>query len=545
MARESTQHKLDRVSPPRVHITYDVEVGGAIESRELPLVIGVLGEFSGDKQRPKLRHPKFKEVNFDNFNAVMSELCPRARFSISSSRTGELELDLVFRDIGDFEPESLISRIDALAGLRQLADADAHAALARCLDRILHAPEFQVIESAWRGLWYLVSRTETSQQLKIKLLDVSKRELQSDLQKSAVDQSGLFKAVYEETFGVFGGAPFGLLIGNFTFDLGDSDLDLLDRLATIASRAHAPFVAAAGPGMFGVGDFQALTEFDDVTKVFDSAEYAKWRCFRESENAKYLALTLPRILLRSPYGARPSIYDDFKYQEDIDGGRHLLWGNASFVFGACVANAFTRYGWCGAIRGLEGGGLVEGLPTWIEGLPTWIAGKGESGSRRSCIELTISDRREKEISDTGFLPLVQIQGHADCAVFFTTTSCAKPRLYDSDVANANSRLSCQLQYILTASRFMHYLKVIVRDHIGSYVTRSELELMLNRWISRYICLDDQASPTIRTKLPLREARVEVLQDASQPGRYRVVMFLRPHFQLDELSVSLRLVGSVP
>jgi type VI secretion system protein ImpC len=294
-------------------------------------------------------------------------------------------------------------------------------------------------------------------------------------------------------------------------------------------------VAAAGPQMFGCKDFNYLAQTRDVTRVFDSTEYVKWKNFRESEDARYVALTLPRILLRSPYGIRPGTPVEFKYEEDTRGGQYLLWGNAAFAFGTCVANAFTRYGWCGAIRGLEGGGLVEGLPTWVV--------KDQDSENRRSVEVTINDRREKELSDAGFLPLVQAF-HFDFPVFLSATSCARPRRYESDAANANSRLSCQLQYVLTASRFMHFLKVMARDHISSYVTRSDLERMFNLWIARYVCLDDQASPSIRAKLPLREARVDVEEDAGRPGKYRILMFVRPYFQLDELSVSLRLVGSI-
>lgn len=522
---------------PRVQITYDFEAGGAIESRELPFVIGVLGEFSGNQPRPPLRDRAFINIDFDNFDHVMDGLSPHARFSIPSSPAGEQELDLVFRGMVDFEPESLINRIDALRQLGQSTDGDAQAALARYLDNILHAPEFQAVESAWRGLWYLVSGTETSAQLQIKLFDVSKRELLRDLQKSAqFDQSGLFKAVYENPYAHTGEAPFGLLIGNFSFGTAAEDVELLERLAAVASCALAPFVAAAGPEMFGLDDFKGLAQVRDWAKLFDSAESARWRGFRECEDARYVALTLPRILLRSPYGVRPGTPDEFKYEEDTGDDRYLLWGNAAFAFGACVANAFTRYGWCGAIRGFEGGGLVEGLPTWV-------ADNEETNNGRFSVEVLINDRREKEMTDAGFLPVLQVL-HSDFAVFFTAISCAKPRRFDNDLAYANSRMSCQLQYILTASRFMHYLKVMARDQIGSYVMRSDLEQMFNRWISQYICLDDQASPAIRARLPLREARVDVLEQAGQPGTYRIVLFVRPYFQLDELSISLRLVGSI-
>jgi type VI secretion system protein ImpC len=282
-------------------------------------------------------------------------------------------------------------------------------------------------------------------------------------------------------------------------------------------------------------DFQRLPQVRDVATVFRPTEYARWRCFRQSEEARYVALTLPRILLRSPHGIRPGTPGMLKYEEDTSGNRYLLWGNAALALGGCVANAFGRHGWCAAIRGLEGGGLVEGLPTWIR--------HQEEGDTRLSVEVDLLDRREKELADLGFIPLVQFKG-TDLAAFFSVQSCCEPKHYDKDEATANSRLSCQLSYILTSSRFMHYFKVMARDKIGSYMTRGNWEQFLNNWISRYVLVDYQASPAVRATKPLREARIDVSEDQGKPGRYRIVAYLRPHFQLDELSVSLRVVGYI-
>ncbi len=432
----------------------------------------------------------------------------------------------------------MIEQLAPLNPLRKSDSPEAAGTIALHLDRVLHAPEFQDVESAWRSLWYLVSRTETSSQLQIKLLDVTKRELLKDFQRAPdLDQSRLFKAVYEEPYGEFGADPFGILVGDFAFGPSAEDLEILSQLGHLASACHAPFLAGAAPQMLGLESFKHLADLGDAARVFDSPEYVRWRSFRESEGARYVALSLPRFLVRAPYGIRPSLPDEFHYQEDTRGGEHLLWGNAAFAFATCVANAFTRYGWCGAIRGVEGGGVVEGLPTWV-------SHGGDGAEVRSGVEVMLSDRREKELSDLGFLPLVQ-NLNTDLATFFSVPSCSKPKLYMDPGADTNSRLSCQLQYILAASRFMQYFKVMARDRVGSYHTRGDWERLFNDWIRRYVILDDQASPAIQASHPLREARIDVAEDPDKPGVYKLVAFLRPTFQLDELSVSLRFVGRIP
>jgi type VI secretion system protein ImpC len=538
MAKQSSQHKLDRVRAPRVHIMYCTEVGAATDRREIPFVIGVLGDFSGLHRQP-FRNRKFLSIDFDNFNAVMEGLCPRVHFKIPSSfGGGEMEVDLTFRAIEDFEPDSLINRLDPLARLRISQTPEDAETLQRHVHRILHAPEFQAVESAWRSLWYLLSQTETGSQLKINLLDVSKRELLKDFGRAQdFTHTYLFKILYEEPFGAFGSDPYGILLGNFTFAASPEDIKVLTGLSQIASMCHAPFIAGAAPAMFGMESFDQIYMTRDLSRTFDSTQFAKWKAFRDSEDSHFIGLALPRVLLRSPYGIRPSVPGDFLYEEDIRGSRDLLWGNAAFAFGACVANAFARFGWCGAIRGVEGGGIVEGLPTWISRVDN-------EAETRSCVEIAITDRREKEISDLGFLALTQAI-NSDFAVFFSAPSCCRPKQYAADAANVNSRLSCQLQYVLTASRFMHYLKVMARDSLESYRSRADLERHFNRWISEYVNVDDQASPSIRAQMPLREALINVSDDLNRPGAYRVVAFLRPHFQLDELSVSLRVVGFIP
>jgi type VI secretion system protein ImpC len=535
------QRKLNRTRPPRVHITYDRELRGEIEQCELPFVIGVIGDYSGSAERRPFGERTFKTINFDNFNEVMAVLSPSTSIGISDPGAvgGEIEIVLTFQSIDDFEPEALISRVPKLDSLRQTGKPEANQELANHLNRILHTPEFQTLESAWRGLWYLVSRTERSSLILIKLLDVTKRELLEDGRLATeFDQGQLFKKVCEEPYGQrLEGLPFGLLVGNFAFGPKPQDVELLGRLAEIAGACHAPFIAGAAPEMFGIETFSQLSAQRDLAKAFLSPTHVQWKAFREYYDARYAGLVLPRILLRCPYGVRPWAPGEFEYAEDIQSPEHLLWGNAAFAFAGCVANAFSRYGWCGAISGAEGGGLVEGLPTWVwQGDP--------DGLLRSVVDVTITDRREKELSDLGFLPLVQFK-HADMAVFFSSSSCSHPRKYDSDAANAVARSMGQFGPVLTASRFMHYFKVMARDWIGSYHTRGDLERFLNRWASQYVNTDDQASPLICARCPLREARVDVREVEGEPGAYGVVAFLRPYFQLDDVPlVSLRIVGRI-
>lgn len=539
MPRESIQRKLERVRPPRVHITYSVEAAGAIERREVPFVIGVMGNYSGSGDRPPFQTRTFRAIGFDNFNEIMAELSPRVSFKISSSAMpGEIDIDLTFQAIEHFEPESLMDRVPLLNSLKKSSEPLAAQTLTLHLDQILHAPAFQRLEAAWRGLWYFVSRTESSSQLIIKLLDVTERELVRDLQRALEpDQSWFFKKVYEEPYEKLTASPFGLLVGDFDFGPTPEDVELLDKLGVIAGECHAPFITGAAPQILGLKSFREMSNARDLLRAFDSEQYVRWEAFRKSENARYVALTLPRVLLRSPYGMRPEVPGEYQHVEKIRTPEDLLWGNAAFAFATCVANAFTRYGWCGAIRGIEGGGLVEGLPTWV-------AREEEKQELRSGTEVIITDRHEKELTDLGFLPLVQSQ-HTDLAVFFTASSCCKPKLYDNDAASTNSRLMCQLSYVLTGSRFMHYIKVMAREQVGSYQTRGEWERYLNKWIQSYVISDDQVSPAIRARYPLREARIDVAEDPCKPGVYRVIAFLRPYFQLEELSVSLRIVGRIP
>ena len=409
------------------------------------------------------------------------------------------------------------------------------------LNEVMHHPDFQRLEGTWRGLKYLLNNTETSDKLKIKVFNASKKDLLKDLQKAPeFDQSALFKKVYEEEFGVFGGTPFGALIGDYEFGKGGQDIELLEKISQVAAAAHAPFIANAATDMFNLESYTQLDAPRDMAKIFDTTEYAKWKSFRQSDDSRYVALTLPRILIRQPYGRDTVPVEDFDYEEQVDGTDHskYAWSGAAWALASRITQSFASYGWCATIRGVESGGLVEGLP--VHNFKT------ESGdiAMKCPTETPISDRREKELADLGFVPLVHCKG-TDYAAFFSVQSAQKPKVYDMDSATANARISAQLPYIFAVSRFAHYLKAMMRDKIGGYTSRSEVERFLNNWINNYTVANDDVGFEMKAKNPLKEARIEVVEVPGKPGAYRAVAFLRPHFQLDELTMSMRLVADLP
>ena len=410
------------------------------------------------------------------------------------------------------------------------------------LTAVMHAPDFQQLESTWRGLHYLCEHTSTGAQLKIKVLNAPKKDLVRDF-KSAIDfdQSALFKKVYEEEFGTFGGSPFGALLGDYSIGRQPEDMYFVEQMSHVAAASHAPFISAASHDMFGLETYTDLGKPRDLAKVFDTVEYAKWKSFRDSEDGRYVGLTLPRFLGRLPYNPKDgTTVEGFNYVEDVDGNDHskYLWCNTAYAFGARLTKAFEDFGWCAAIRGVEGGGLVEDLPTH-----TFRTDDGEV-ALKCPTEVAITDRREKELSDLGFIPLVHCK-NTDYAAFFGAQSAQKPKKYNTDAANANAVLSSQLQYIFAVSRVAHYLKAMMREKIGSFASAGNVEDFLSRWIAQYVLLDDNATQEAKAQYPLREASVQVSEVPGKPGVYRAVAFLRPHFQLDELSVSLRLVAELP
>lgn len=413
--------------------------------------------------------------------------------------------------------------------------------ISKQLNEVMHNEEFQKLEASWRGLHYLVQQSETGDKLKLRVMNVSKKDLLKDMEKaSEFDQSTLFKKIYEEEFGMFGGSAYGALIGDYEFTNHPQDMSLLEKVSQVAAAAHAPFISAAGSQLFNLDSYTDLGVPRDMAKIFQSVEYAKWKSFRESEDSRYVALTLPHILMRLPYGKANVPVEAFDYEEDVEGTVHnkYLWGNAAYALGVRLTDAFAKYHWCAAIRGVEGGGLVSGLP-----VHTFKTDEGDV-ALKCPTEIAITDRREKELADLGFVPLVHCKG-TDYAAFFSTQTANKPKLYDTPSASANAKLSSQLQYILAVSRFAHYLKSMMRDKIGSFMSRKNAEDFLNRWIANYVLLDDNAGQDLKAKYPLREARVDVTEVPGKPGVYRAVAFLKPHYQLDELTISLRLVSELP
>jgi len=317
-------------------------------------------------------------------------------------------------------------------------------------------------------------------------------------------------------------------------------MELLEQVSHVAAAAHAPFLTAAAPDLLNLASFTTLDQPRDLAKIFDTTEFAKWKSFRQSEDSRYAALTIPRVLGRLPYGKDTKPVEDFDYEEHVDGSDHskYLWMNSAFALASRMTNSFSQFGMCVAMRGVEGGGLVTGLP-----VHNFYTDEGDV-TMKCPTEVPITDRREKELADLGFAPLVHCKD-TDYAACFSVQSVQKPKLYDTDSANANARLSTQIPYIMAVSRFAHYLKAMMRDKIGSFMSRTEAEIFLNRWITKYVVPDDTASPSMKARCPLREARVDVVEVPGKPGSYRAVAFLRPHFQLEELSVSLRLVADLP
>lgn len=422
------------------------------------------------------------------------------------------------------------------------------AAISKQLAAIMHTPEFQKLEGTWRGLNYLVMNSETSAQLKLKVFNVSKRELFKDVDRAVeFDQSQIFKKLYENEFGTPGGEPYGALIGDYEFTNHPEDIDLLGKMSNVAAAAFCPFLTASSPSLFGFESFSELSKPRDLEKIFDTIEYTKWKSFRDSEDSRFVVLTMPRVLSRLPYGAQTKPVEEFDYEEGLldSQGRakpmphdHYAWMNAAYVMGTRLTDAFARYGFCTAIRGAEGGGKVEGLPAHI-----FISDDGDP-DLKCPTEIGITDRREAELSKLGFLPLCHYK-NTDYAVFFGAQTTQKPKKYDRPEATANAAISARLPYLMATSRFAHYLKVIARDKIGSFMEVEDCQDWLERWIANYVSADPKPSQESKARYPLREAKIEVQEIPGQPGAYNAVAWLRPWLQMEELTTSLRLVARIP
>ncbi|CAJ0692487.1 type VI secretion system contractile sheath large subunit [Ralstonia mannitolilytica] len=416
--------------------------------------------------------------------------------------------------------------------------------LSEQINLILHHEDFQKLESAWRGLHHLVSNTETDEKLRIRVMDVSKEELRRTLRRYkgiGWDQSPFFKRIYEEEYGQLGGEPYGCLVADYYFDHTPPDVELLGSLAKISAAAHAPFIAGASPSVLQMDSWQELANPRDLSKIFQNLEYAPWNALRNSEDARYVGLAMPRFLSRLPYGIKTNPVDAFDFEEDTDGADHrkYVWSNAAYAMAVNINRSFKQYGWCTLIRGVESGGVVENLPCHT--FPT-----DDGGIDMKCpTEIAISDRREAELSKNGFISLVH-RKNTNYAAFIGAQSLQKPaEYYDAD-ATANANLSARLPYLFACSRFAHYLKCIVRDKIGAFKEREDMQRWLNEWIMNYVDADPaNSSQDTKARRPLAAAEVVVEEQEGNPGFYSAKFFLRPHFQLEGLTVSLRLVARLP
>lgn len=412
------------------------------------------------------------------------------------------------------------------------------------IDAIIHHPDFQALESAWRGLHHLVNNTETDESLKIRVMNISKKELHKTLRKFkgvSWDQSPIFKKLYEEEFGQLGGEPYGCLVGDYYFDHSAPDVEMLGEIGKISAAIHAPFISGTAPSLFQMESWQELSNPRDLTKIFTTPEYAGWRSLRESDDARYLGLTMPRFLARRPYGAKTNPVEEFNFEEDTaaaDSNKYT-WANAAYAMAVNINRSFKLYGWCSRIRGIESGGAVEGLPT--HSFPT-----DDGGVDMKCpTEIAISDRREAELAKNGFMPLIH-KKNSDLAAFIGAQSLQKPAVYEDPDATANANLAARLPYLFATCRFGHYLKCIVRDKIGSFKERDEMQTWLQSWIVQYVDGDPKHSgEDVKARKPLAAAEVIVEDVEGNPGYYQAKFFLRPHYQLEGLTVSLRLTSKLP
>ncbi|UKE46101.1 type VI secretion system contractile sheath large subunit [Xanthomonas cerealis] len=473
-----------------------------------------------------------------DFAALLNrEFRPRTERAAEEVREAVRTLAEQVLDRSDIVSDDLTQTINAYV-------AEIDRKLSEQLNQILHAPPFQALEGAWRGLHYLVSNTETDPLLKIRVLNVSKSVLSKNLKRykgTAWDQSPVFKKVYEEEYGQLGGEPYGCLIGDYYFDHSPQDVEMLRGIGQIAAAAHAPFIGAAGSALMGMENWNELSNPRDLAKIFTTPDYAAWRSLRDSEDAKYIALTMPRTLSRLPYGAKSDPVEEFDFEEDTEGAdsSRYTWQNAAYAMAVNINRSFKLYGWCTRIRGVESGGAVEGLPTHT--FPT-----DDGGVDMKCpTEIAITDRRSAELDKMGLMPVVH-RKNSDMAAFIGAQSLARPEEYDDPDATANAALSARLPYMFACCRFAHYLKCIVRDKIGSFSTREQMQGWLTDWVMNYVDGDPaNSSEASKARKPLAAAEVTVEDVEGNPGYYTSTFYLRPHYQLEGLTVSLRLVSRLP
>ncbi|SEW01718.1 type VI secretion system contractile sheath large subunit [Luteibacter sp. 329MFSha] len=489
-------------------------------------------------QQTQAVEPSVDTVEGNDFAALLTK-----EFRPKSERARE-EVESAVRTLA----EQVLDRADVVSDdVAQTINAyiaEIDRKLTEQINLILHHPEFQQLEGAWRGLHHLVTNTESDTQLKIRVMNVSKSELGRTLKRykgTAWDQSPIFKKIYEEEYGQLGGEPYGCLIGDYYFDHSPQDVELLRGMSQIAAASHAPFIAAAAPGLLGMDGWNELANPRDLAKIYTTPDYAAWRSLRDSEDAKYVALTMPRTLARLPYGAKTDPVEDFDFEEDSAGAdsSKYTWQNAAYAMGVNINRSFKQYGWCTRIRGVESGGIVDNLPAHV--FPT-----DDGGVDMKCpTEIAITDRRSAELDKMGLMPVVH-RKNSDMAAFIGAQSLARPEEYDDPDATANAALSARLPYMFACSRFAHYLKCIVRDKIGSFSTREQMENWLSSWVLNYVDGDPvNSSEETKARKPLAAAQVVVEEVEGNPGYYTSKFYLKPHYQLEGLTVSLRLVARLP
>ncbi|MCL2876943.1 MAG: type VI secretion system contractile sheath large subunit [Betaproteobacteria bacterium] len=485
--------------------------------------------------------------------------------SAASAATAQEQTDFAALLEKEFKPKTVEQRSLVEAAVRTLAQqaigsaltlsGDAYRAIeaiiaeldrkmSEQINKILHNEDFQKLESAWRGLYYLVNNTETDEMLKIRFMNISKKDLHRTLRRYkgvSWDQSPIFRRIYEEEYGQLGGAPYACLVSDYYFDHTAPDVELLTEMSKISAAAHCPFIGGANPNVMQMDSWQEIANPRDLTKIFENTEYAPWRSLRQSDDSRYIGLAMPRFLGRMPYGAKSNPVDEFDFEENTEGAHHnrFVWVNAAYAMGVNINRSYKLYGWATSIRGVESGGVVENLPCHT--FPT-----DDGGVDMKCpTEIAISDRREAELAKNGFMPLIH-RKNTDSAAFIGAQSLQKPFEYYDPDATANANLSARLPYLFACCRFAHYLKCIVRDKIGSFKEREEVQRWLNDWIMNYVDGDPaNSTQEIKARRPLAAAEVVVEDVEGNPGYYNAKFFLRPHYQLEGLTMSLRLVSKLP
>lgn len=560
-------------SNPRTSITYNIETGGTILKKELPFVIGILSDLSGDgipeAQRPPLLNNDFEVIDNNNFNTLMSRLQPAIRLdAISHLLSGDDSLHLTgslsFAALSDFEPQAIIRNIpclnefyqqrNQLASLVTISDAQKmqlakmDLAIIEQINAILHAPAFRELEASWRGLHYLVFHTANSNQLQIKLLNVTLGELQQDLTiNKAVDQSNFFKKLCEPVLVTYGSPPISLLIGDYSISANNDDMDFLERVAEIAAASCTPFVTAADAGLFGLPEFEVLDRPRTLGKIFEGIDLNRYVEFRQSDHSRFVTLVVPKVLLRLPYGNEALIEPAFEenvtpvnthFLQSQISGNHYLWGNAVFLLAESIAKSFSRYHWPVAIMGEQSCGLLKNLPTH-----TVVKDNGEVETIGP-LPVTINEERERELNELGFLPLCEATKKGE-AVFFRKYNFQPAKLYISSATTHAAATAATLPYLLIACRFAHYIMQIIQNKIGSFMTRENVEAYLNTWITDYVLLDTNSSIEMQAAYPLRDAKVMVADKEGQPGAYLATLLIRPHYQLPEKNITIRLDINLP